>query len=222
MSKVALDGKNRHVRATVTGSGIPAQLEVAVPADNARRGPRRPAPSKRQCSPEGRSASASNLGSNQARQRTRNETVDFVLPEAGAQSLSHRLESSRDACCHKAPRASTMRENGDLMAQSAAALPANVDLYLHVRVLIGMILGLSVTRLVSGIAALVAASRSLPDLACSPGLGRLGARERGHVLVVGISAEPHPALDLWPLLLRLRIRIDVLLPERPAFSSGSR
>ena len=48
-----------------------------------------------------------------------------------------------------------MRENGDLMAQSAA-LPANVDLYLHVRVLIGIILGLSVTRLVSGIAALVA------------------------------------------------------------------
>ena len=42
------------------------------------------------------------------------------------------------------------------MAQSAAALPANADLYLHVRVLIGIILGLSVTRLVSGIAALVA------------------------------------------------------------------
>ena len=40
------------------------------------------------------------------------------------------------------------------MAQSAA-LPANVDLYLHVRVLIAIILGLSVTRLVSGIAALV-------------------------------------------------------------------
>jgi hypothetical protein len=39
------------------------------------------------------------------------------------------------------------------MAQSAAALPANLDLYLHVRVLIG----LSVTRLVSGIAALVQA-----------------------------------------------------------------
>ena len=33
-----------------------------------------------------------------------------------------------------------MRESGDLMAQSAA-LPANVDLYLHVRVLIGIILG---------------------------------------------------------------------------------
>jgi hypothetical protein len=48
-----------------------------------------------------------------------------------------------------------MRENGDLMAQSAA-LPANLDLYLHVRVLIALILGLSVTRLVSGIAALVA------------------------------------------------------------------
>ena len=47
-----------------------------------------------------------------------------------------------------------MRESGDLMAQSAA-LPANVDLYLHVRVLIAIILGLSVTRLVSGIAALV-------------------------------------------------------------------
>jgi hypothetical protein len=40
------------------------------------------------------------------------------------------------------------------MAQSAA-LPANLDLYLHVRVLIALILGLSVTRLVSGIAALV-------------------------------------------------------------------
>ena len=36
-----------------------------------------------------------------------------------------------------------------------AALPGNLDLYLHVRVLIGIILGLSVTRLVSGIAALV-------------------------------------------------------------------
>ena len=47
-----------------------------------------------------------------------------------------------------------VRENGDLMAQSAA-LPANADLYLHVRVLIAIILGLSVTRLVSGIAALV-------------------------------------------------------------------
>ena len=47
-----------------------------------------------------------------------------------------------------------MRENGDLMVQSAA-LPANVDLYLHVRVLIALILGLSVTRLVSGVAALI-------------------------------------------------------------------
>lgn len=36
-----------------------------------------------------------------------------------------------------------------------AALSGNADLYLHVRVLIGIILGLSVTRLVSGIAALV-------------------------------------------------------------------
>ena len=36
-----------------------------------------------------------------------------------------------------------------------AALPGNLDLYLHVRVLIGIILGLSVTRLVSGIAAIV-------------------------------------------------------------------
>jgi hypothetical protein len=41
------------------------------------------------------------------------------------------------------------------MAQSVAGLPGNVDLYLHVRVLIALILGLSVTRLVSGIAALV-------------------------------------------------------------------
>ena len=40
------------------------------------------------------------------------------------------------------------------MAQSAA-LPGNVDLYLHVRVLIAIILGLSVTRLVSGVAALI-------------------------------------------------------------------
>jgi hypothetical protein len=40
------------------------------------------------------------------------------------------------------------------MPQSAA-LPGNADLYLHVRVLIGIILGLSVTRLVSGIAAIV-------------------------------------------------------------------
>jgi hypothetical protein len=40
------------------------------------------------------------------------------------------------------------------MTQSAA-LPGNADLYLHVRVLIGIILGLSVTRLVSGIAAIV-------------------------------------------------------------------
>ena len=36
-----------------------------------------------------------------------------------------------------------------------ALLPGNLDLYLHVRVLIALILGLSVTRLVSGIAALV-------------------------------------------------------------------
>src|SRR5262245_66541240 len=41
------------------------------------------------------------------------------------------------------------------MTQSAAALPGNLDLYLHVRVLIALILGLSVTRLVSGIAGLV-------------------------------------------------------------------
>ncbi|KRR01808.1 hypothetical protein CQ12_13220 [Bradyrhizobium jicamae] len=41
------------------------------------------------------------------------------------------------------------------MIQSAAALPGNADLYLHVRVLIALILGLSVTRLVSGIAGLV-------------------------------------------------------------------
>src|SRR5262245_42670681 len=40
------------------------------------------------------------------------------------------------------------------MTQTAATLP-HADLYLHVRVLIGIILGLSVTRLVSGIAALV-------------------------------------------------------------------
>jgi hypothetical protein len=65
------------------------------------------------------------------------------------------------------------------MAQSAAALPANLDLYLHVRVLIALILGLSVTRLVSGIAALVAhpgryriaelKSGLLDDLCCSLG-----------------------------------------------------
>ena len=47
-----------------------------------------------------------------------------------------------------------MRENGDLMAQSAA-LPGNFDLYLHVRVLVAIILGLSVTRLVSGVAVLI-------------------------------------------------------------------
>jgi hypothetical protein len=35
------------------------------------------------------------------------------------------------------------------------AAPANVDLYLHVRVLISMILGLSVTRLIGGVATLV-------------------------------------------------------------------
>lgn len=40
------------------------------------------------------------------------------------------------------------------MTQTTAAL-GHADLYLHVRVLIGIILGLSVTRLVSGIAALV-------------------------------------------------------------------
>jgi hypothetical protein len=40
------------------------------------------------------------------------------------------------------------------MAQGAGSL-GNADLYLHVRVLIGIILGLSVTRLVSGVAALV-------------------------------------------------------------------
>jgi hypothetical protein len=40
------------------------------------------------------------------------------------------------------------------MVQSAA-LPANVDLYLHIRVLIAIILGLSVTRLISGVAGLI-------------------------------------------------------------------
>jgi hypothetical protein len=40
------------------------------------------------------------------------------------------------------------------MAQSAA-LPGNADLYLHIRVLIAIILGLSITRLVSGVAALI-------------------------------------------------------------------
>ena len=39
-----------------------------------------------------------------------------------------------------------MPQSGDLMVQSAA-LPANADLYLHVRV--------SVTRLISGVAALI-------------------------------------------------------------------
>lgn len=47
-----------------------------------------------------------------------------------------------------------MLQSGDLMVQSAA-LPANADLYLHVRVLIAIILGLSVTRLISGVAALI-------------------------------------------------------------------
>ena len=40
------------------------------------------------------------------------------------------------------------------MAQTAA-LTGNVDLYLHVRVLVAIILGLSVTRLISGVAALI-------------------------------------------------------------------
>jgi len=66
------------------------------------------------------------------------------------------------------------------------------------------------------------ASRPLPDLVSSSGLGRLGAPERGHVLVVGVSAKLRPALDVSPVRLRLRLRIDVLFPERPAFSSGSR
>jgi hypothetical protein len=40
------------------------------------------------------------------------------------------------------------------MAQNLA-LPGSVDLYLHVRVLVSIILGLSVTRLVSGLASLI-------------------------------------------------------------------
>lgn len=40
------------------------------------------------------------------------------------------------------------------MAQTAA-LTGNVDLYLHVRVLVAIILGLSVTRLISGVATLI-------------------------------------------------------------------
>src|SRR4051812_32922327 len=40
------------------------------------------------------------------------------------------------------------------MAQTTA-LTGNVDLYLHVRVLVAIILGLSVTRLISGVATLI-------------------------------------------------------------------
>jgi hypothetical protein len=40
------------------------------------------------------------------------------------------------------------------MAQTAA-LTGNVDLYLHIRVLVAIILGLSVTRLISGVATLI-------------------------------------------------------------------
>jgi hypothetical protein len=61
-------------------------------------------------------------------------------------------------------------------------LPGNVDLYLHVRVLIAIILGLSVTRLVSGVAALIQHPGRSPNPSGPSGLGRLGASERGHVL----------------------------------------
>ncbi len=69
-----------------------------------------------------------------------------------------------------------------------------------VRVLIGIILGLSVTRLVSGIAALVRHPGRVPDLGGSSRLGRLGAGQRRYVLVVGVSPEPGPAMDIRPLL----------------------
>jgi hypothetical protein len=56
------------------------------------------------------------------------------------------------------------------MAQSAAALPANLDLHLHVRVLIALILGLSVTRSVSGLRGMLVAGSGSPRTALS-GLG---------------------------------------------------
>jgi hypothetical protein len=41
------------------------------------------------------------------------------------------------------------------VAAQTAGLTGNVDLYLHVRVLVAIILGLSVTRLISGVATLI-------------------------------------------------------------------
>ena len=97
-----------------------------------------------------------------------------------------------------------------------------LDLYLHVRVLIAMILGLSVTRLVSGIAALVQ----------HPGRYRIWPVHLGWVAwaLVNVvtfwwwefrlSLIPHWTYGLYFFVCVLRI--DVLFPERPAFPSGSR
>src|SRR6478752_444419 len=107
------------------------------------------------------------------------------------------------------------------MPQSAA-LPGNADLYLHVRVLIGIILGLRRDTSGQRYRGDRPASQALSDMARSSRLGRLGAAECRHILVVGISPQPRPALDVQPLFLRVRLRIDVFLPQRAALPAGSR
>jgi hypothetical protein len=47
-------------------------------------------------------------------------------------------------------------------------------------------------------------------------MGRLGAIERGDVLVVAVSPQPDSALDVQPVFLRLRLRVNVFLPQRAA------
>ena len=83
-----------------------------------------------------------------------------------------------------------------------------VDLYLHVRVLIGILLGLSVVRLVGGVARFVCAPGPPAQLVDPLRMGRMGASECPHVLVVGIRPQPD-RVEFWNLFLRLPLRIHV-------------
>ena len=66
------------------------------------------------------------------------------------------------------------------------------DIFPHIRIVLGMVIGLGVTRLLSGLARI----GPIPALFGASGLGCVGALDAGAFLVVGVRPVPDRDLDL--------------------------
>jgi hypothetical protein len=77
-----------------------------------------------------------------------------------------------------------------------------LDIYLHVRVLMGMIVGLALTHLLRNAGAYRRAPQARPNLLGASGLGVLDVSVFTALLVVGIPAGSDAALELQSISVR--------------------